>query len=102
MPQVKRYCPYGPAYRIDEMAARQIKRVTAAIDERLSFTVLQGLHDDLRLIPRIGQPGISSARLKATTPDREKDTLAAGKYLRSRYGLVVLDSHETFWFASVR
>jgi len=53
---------------VDEMAARQIKRVTGAIDERFSFTRLQGLHDDL-LIPRIGI---------STGPDREKDTLAAG------------------------
>jgi hypothetical protein len=50
------------------MAARQIKRVTAAIDERFSFTVLQGLHDDLRLIPRIGSPGFPASGFELRLP----------------------------------
>src|SRR5262245_7902631 len=62
------------------MTGRKISTVRAAIDQRLSSSVVERLDDDLSLVPR-----------SRNVLEREQHSLAAREHLRRRGDLIVAD-----------
>src|SRR2546426_4873514 len=75
------------------MAGGHVARIASAVHERLSFTRLQRLHDDLRLVPAIAS---------GTCREGKQHGLSARQHLGAVRELTVLDADQTFLLAAVR
>ena len=95
--QVERHGEDDAVERVHHVSGREILAIAAAGNERLSFTGLQRLHDDLGLVPGIGR-GIGPG----SHGEGEQHPLAAGQHLRAVHHLTVLDADEHVRLAAIR
>ena len=90
---VERYRVHHSAERVDDVAGRQIARVTSAVDDRCPCTGRDGLRHDARLVPSVN--GVACRQ-------REEHMVAVRQELRTVRLFVGIDADELRRSASAR